>query len=74
MSAELWLGQQAICKIEPIHCFGLTAGKIRAFSQQVLQTLGSRYQVVLPQYKEMFEISPTLCPIRPCPLHLDQNL
>jgi hypothetical protein len=73
LSAELWDGQQAVCKIEPIHCFGLTAGKIRAFSQQVLQAFSDKYQVILPQYKEMFELSPALCPIRPCPLHRDHE-
>jgi hypothetical protein len=73
LGAELWLGQKAVCKIEPIHCFGLTSGKIRAFSQQVLQTFSDKYQVSLLQYKEMFEISPVLCPIRPCPLHPDSN-
>jgi hypothetical protein len=60
MGAELWHSQQAVCKIEPVHCFGLTAGKIRAFSQQVLQAFSDKYQVVLPQYKEMFDLSPAL--------------
>lgn len=74
LGAELWHGQKAICKIEPIHCFGLTAGKIKAFSQEVLQTFCDKYQVFLAQYKEMYELAPALCPIRPCPLHPDQNL
>ncbi|NJM89376.1 MAG: hypothetical protein HC847_21650 [Hydrococcus sp. RU_2_2] len=73
LGAELWLGQKAICKIEPIHCFGLTASKIKAFSQQVLQTFSEKYQIFLPQYKEMFELSPQLCPLRPCPLNSDRN-
>ena len=73
LGAELWLGQKAVCKIEPVHGFGLTAGKIRAFSQQVLQTFSEKYQVVLPQYKEMYELAPELCPIRPCPLHPERN-
>ncbi|HEY9804816.1 MAG TPA: hypothetical protein V6D25_31070, partial [Leptolyngbyaceae cyanobacterium] len=30
LGAELWLGQKPVCRLEPIHCFGLTAGKIRA--------------------------------------------
>ncbi|MBN3989149.1 MAG: hypothetical protein HWQ36_00980 [Nostoc sp. NMS2] len=69
MSAELWLGQKPICRLEPIHCFGLTAGKIRAYTDQVLQAFASQYSVSLYQYKDMFEIASSYCPVRPCPLH-----
>ncbi|MBD2365098.1 hypothetical protein H6G36_28730 [Anabaena minutissima FACHB-250] len=69
LGAELWLGQKPICRLEPIHCFGLTAGKIRTYTDQVLQAFAKQYGVSLHQYKDMFEISPTLCPVRPCPLH-----
>jgi hypothetical protein len=47
MSAELWLGQKPICRLEPIHCFGLTAGKIRAYTDQVLQAFAKQYGVSL---------------------------
>lgn len=69
LSAELWLGQKPVCRLEPIHCFGLTAGKIRAYTDKVLQAFAKEYNVTLYQYKEMFEIAPTHCPVRPCPLH-----
>ncbi|MBE9210523.1 hypothetical protein IQ244_29280 [Nostoc sp. LEGE 06077] len=69
LGAELWLGQKPICRLEPIHCFGLTAGKIRAYTDKVLQAFATEYNVTLYQYKEMFEIVPTHCPVRPCPLH-----
>ncbi|WP_138506949.1 hypothetical protein [Nostoc sp. PA-18-2419] len=68
MSAELWLGQKPICRLEPIHCFGLTPGKIRAYTDKVLQAFAKEYNVSLYQYKDMFEVSPTHCPVRPCPL------
>ncbi len=68
LGAELWLGQKAICRLEPIHCFGLTAGKIRTYTDQVLQAFAKEYNISLCQYKDMFEVSPTHCPVRPCPL------
>jgi hypothetical protein len=69
LGAELWLGQKPICRLEPIHCFGLTASKIKTYTEQVLQAFSKKYNVNLYQYKEMFEISPSQCPVRPCPLH-----
>lgn len=73
LGAELWHGQQAVCRLEAIHCFGLTAGKIRAYSDQVLQAFSKQYEVSLSQYKEIFEIGQGLCPVRPCPLHPGLN-
>ena len=69
LGAELWHGQQPVCRLESIHCFGLTASKIKIYTEQVLQAFSKKYQVNLYQYKEMFEISPLQCPVRPCPLH-----
>lgn len=69
LGAELWHGQQAICRLEAVHCFGLTAGKIRTYTDRVLKAFAEQYGVTLNQYKEMFELSPTHCPVRPCPLH-----
>ncbi len=69
LGAELWLGQKPICRLQAIHCFGLTAGKIRTYTDQVLQAFAKEYDISLYQYKDMFEISPAHCPVRPCPLH-----
>jgi len=69
LEAQLWCGQKPICRLEPIHCFGLTAGKVKAYTEKVLQAFSEEYQISLYQYKEMFEINPTHCPVRPCPLH-----
>ncbi|BAY20045.1 hypothetical protein NIES21_59150 (plasmid) [Anabaenopsis circularis NIES-21] len=69
LSAELWLGQKPVCRLEPIHCFGLTAGKIHTYTEQVLQAFAKQYGISLHQYKDMFEISPIHCPVRPCPLN-----
>jgi hypothetical protein len=69
LGAELWLGQKPVCRLEPIHCFGMTASKIRAYTDKVLQAFAAEYSITLYQYKELFEIAPTHCPVRPCPLH-----
>ncbi|AFZ28226.1 hypothetical protein Cylst_6632 (plasmid) [Cylindrospermum stagnale PCC 7417] len=69
LGAQLWHGQKPICRLEPIHCFGLTAGKIKTYTEQVLQAFSRQYEIPLSQYKEMFEVSPIHCPVRPCPLH-----
>ncbi|WP_235602639.1 hypothetical protein [Nodularia spumigena] len=50
MGAELWLGQKPICRLEPIHSFGLTVGKIRAYTDQVLQAFAQQYNVSLYQF------------------------
>ncbi len=69
IDAQLWYGQKPICRLDPIHCFGLTAGKIKAYTELVLQAFSQEYGISLYQYKEMFEINPMNCPVRPCPLH-----
>jgi hypothetical protein len=69
LGAELWHGQKAICRLEPVHCFGLTASKIRIYTDQVLQAFSQKHEVRLNQYKELFEVNPLHCPVRPCPLH-----
>lgn len=71
LGAELWYGQKAICRLEPIHCFGLTAGKIKAYTEQVLKAFSQKYNCTLAQYKEMFEVNPSKCPIPECPLRSD---
>jgi hypothetical protein len=69
LGAELWMGQQAIVKLEPVHCFGLTSGQIRGYSESVLQAFSKECGVKLAQFKDIFELNPQTCPLRPCPLH-----
>ena len=73
LGAELWQGQHPVCKLEPIHTFGLTAGKIRLYSNQVLKAFSNHCGETLHQYKEMFELSPQHCPVRPCPIYPDET-
>jgi hypothetical protein len=71
LDAELWLGQTSIYKLQTVHCFGLTAEAIREYTQQVLEAFSNQCGLFLNKYKDVFEISPEVCPVRPCPLHPD---
>jgi hypothetical protein len=71
LGAELWLGQTPMCRLQPVHCFGLTAGAIREYTQQVLEAFSKQYDLTLNKYKDIFSVSPDKCPARPCPLHPD---
>ncbi len=69
LGAELWDGQKAIARIEPIHCFGYTASQVVAFSQEVLKAFSEQYDLDLRQFKDQIRLTPDACPIRPCPLY-----
>ncbi|BDA76281.1 hypothetical protein CAL7716_104470 (plasmid) [Calothrix sp. PCC 7716] len=71
LGAELWLGQAPTFRLQSVHCFGLTAGAIREYTQQVLEAFSLASGINLNKYKDIFEISPERCPVRPCPLHPD---
>jgi hypothetical protein len=43
IGAELWVGQKKKAAIAPVHCFGLTAGQIAAYLQQVLMVFSQKY-------------------------------
>lgn len=72
VGAELWVGQQKKAAIAPVHCFGLTAGQIAAYLQQVLQVFSQKYGEGkrLDKFATHVELDPQTCLIRPCPLHL----
>lgn len=72
VGAELWLGQEKKAAIAPVHCFGLTAGQIATYLQQVLQVFSQKYGEGkrLDKFATHVELDPQTCLIRPCPLHL----
>jgi hypothetical protein len=71
VGAELWLGQEKKAAIAPVHCFGLTAGQIATYLQQVLQVFSQKYGngKRLDKFTSQIELDPQTCLIRPCPLH-----
>ncbi len=70
ISAELWMGQEKIAAIEPVHCLGLTSRQVAAYLQQVLQVFSHKYEVSISKFAAQVELDPSRCPISPCPLHL----
>ncbi|MDX2096990.1 MAG: hypothetical protein SFW36_04375, partial [Leptolyngbyaceae cyanobacterium bins.59] len=71
LGAGLWFGQEERYRLKPIHCFGMTQKKIQEYTVKVLEAFGEQCETPLRGYKEMFDIDPHRCPIRPCPLYLN---
>jgi hypothetical protein len=69
IGAELWLGQDKIAEIEPVHTLGLMPAQVKAFLKEVLVTFSSQGGTSVLQFEVQTERSPQACPIRPCPLH-----
>ena len=67
IGAELWLGQEKLAAIEPVHCLGLTSRQITAYLQEVLQVFSHKYEVSIAKFSAQVELNPKRCPISPCP-------
>ncbi len=68
ISAELWLGQEKVAAIEPVHCLGLTSRQVAAYLQEVLQVFSHKYEVSISKFSAQVELDPSRCPISSCPL------
>jgi len=69
IGAELWMGQEKVAAIEPVHCLGLTSRQVATYLQEVLQVLSHKYEVSLAKFSAQVELAPFRCPLLPCPLH-----
>ncbi|PZD70823.1 hypothetical protein C1752_08965 [Acaryochloris thomasi RCC1774] len=70
IAAELWIGQQQVAKVEPVHCLGWTGMQVKQYSREVLKGFSGQLEdVVLDRFETTVELNPNQCPIRPCPLH-----
>jgi len=69
IGAELWMGQEKVAAIEPVHCLGLTSRQVATYLQEVLQVFSHKYEVSLAKFSAQVELHPSRCPISPCPLH-----
>lgn len=71
--AELWKGQKPIAEASA-HTFGLTASKIRQFTEEALKQFSAKAKKPLSQFRDSYDIDPKHCPVRPsCPLHPERN-
>jgi hypothetical protein len=69
IGAELWLGQDKVAEIEPVHTMGLLPAQVKAFLKEVLAAFSRQVGSNITQFEVQTERSPQACPIRPCPLH-----
>jgi hypothetical protein len=69
IGAELWLGQNKVAQIEPVHTMGLLPAQVKAFLKEVLVSFSRQAGSSITQFEVQTELSPQACPIRPCPLH-----
>lgn len=71
VSVELWIGQEPQAKIEPVHCFSLSAQQFNLLGKQILKTFAEHYgdDKELKFFAEVVRHDMLNCPIRPCPLY-----
>lgn len=68
VGAELWVGQQKVAEIEPVHTLGMTGSQVKAYLRQVLGVFSQHQGVALERFEAQVELDPSTCPISPCPL------
>jgi hypothetical protein len=69
LGAELWLGNNRVAKIEPVHCLGLTELQVKTLLLRILDGFSQHSRLKLERFRTAVELHPLNCPIRPCPLH-----
>lgn len=69
LGAELWMGNDRIVQIEPVHCLGLTEIHIKTLLVRILDAFSGHCGTKVERFRSAVELHPFNCPIRPCPLH-----
>jgi hypothetical protein len=69
LSAELWMGNDRVAKIAPVHCLGLTELQIKTLLLRILDGFSQHTGLKIERFRTAVELHPLNCPIRPCPLH-----
>jgi hypothetical protein len=68
IGAELWMGNDRVAKIEPVHCLGLTELQVKTLLLRILDGFSQHVGVKVERFRSSVELHPQNCPIRPCPL------
>ena len=71
LGAELWMGNDRMAKIEPVHCLGLAESQVKTLLVRILGEFSSFSGLKVERFRSAVELHPLNCPIRPCPLHPD---
>jgi hypothetical protein len=69
LGAELWVGNDRVAKIEPVHCLGLTELQVKTLLLRILDGFSQHSGLKLERFRTAVELHPLNCSIRPCPLH-----
>lgn len=69
LGAELWIGNDRVAKIEPVHCLGLTEMQIKTLLMRILDGFSQHIGIKIERFRSSVELNPLNCPIRSCPLH-----
>ena len=69
IAVQVWQGQEKFAAIPPIHCAGMVATQVHTYVQKALVLLESNYGI--KKFASQERLEPWLCPLRPCPCHLN---
>jgi hypothetical protein len=72
IGAELWVGNDQVAKIEPVHCLGLTELQVKTLLLRILDGFSQHSGQKMERFRASVELHPMNCPIRPCPLHPEE--
>jgi hypothetical protein len=68
IGAELWMGNDRVAKIEPVHCLGLTELQVKTLLLRILDGFSQHVGMKVERFRSSVELHPQNCPIRLCPL------
>lgn len=74
LGAELWISNDRVAKIEPVHCLGLTEAQVKMLLVRILEAFSQQGGMKIERFRASVELHPDNCPIRPCPLYPEVRL
>ena len=74
LGAELWMGNDRVAKVEPVHCLGLTELQVKTLLVRILDVFSQHSGIKVERFRSSVELHPHNCPIRPCPLYPEVKL
>jgi hypothetical protein len=70
IGASIWKGQKLYAKVQPIHCIGMVPSQAISYVKKMVALLQANYGV--KKFVSEERLDPSLCPLRPCPRHLEE--
>ena len=74
LGAELWMGNDRVAQVEPVHCLGLTELQVKTLLVRILDVFSQHCGIKVERFRSAVELHPHNCPIRPCPLYPEVKL